>query len=72
MSQLFSLQVGNGSEQINQVGFDIINAGEKIEKSRRHLPRLCRQMDLIISIDTRSVTAQLGWGAGPARAWGDA
>jgi Flp pilus assembly protein TadD len=63
--QLFSLQVGGGSEQINQVGFDIINAAEKIE-NLADTAALMRQMDLIISIDT--VTAQLA-GALGLSAW---
>jgi Flp pilus assembly protein TadD len=63
--QLFSLQVGDGNEQINQVDFDIINAAEPIE-NLADTAALMRQMDLIISIDT--VTAQLA-GALGLRAW---
>jgi hypothetical protein len=63
--QLFSLQFGGGSEQINQVDFDIINAVEPIE-NLADTAAVMRQMDLIISIDT--VTAQLA-GALGLRAW---
>jgi Flp pilus assembly protein TadD len=63
--QLFSLQVGAGSEQMNHVDFDIINAAEPIE-NLADTAAVMRQMDLIISIDT--VTAQLA-GALGLRAW---